>query len=130
MAFKKGQSGNPKGAAKLSPEVKHMRLMARIDFQRLADKFLHLTNGELRAIMKDDNSTGIDSMVASIILRGRDEGDQRRLDFFLDRTIGKVTEKIVISDPDRDSADRQKKLEEAIAHLKALTEMNKESGCG
>lgn len=127
MAFKKGQIANPKGGVKLPPEVKTMRLMARIDFQRLADKYLHMTTAELRSVREDDNSTGIESMIASIIIEGRMGGDQRKLDFFLDRTIGKVTEKIVISDPDRDSADRQKKLEEAIAHLKALTAMNKES---
>ena len=87
-----------------------------------------MSNGELREIMASDASIGIESMVASIILKGREEGDQRKLDFFLDRTIGKVTERVKIIAPEDESADKQKKLDEAIAHLKKLTEIRKETG--
>ena len=54
---------------------------------------------EIEAVLDDRKRQVFDHWIAKIITKGIQEGDYRRLDFIMDRLIGKVTEKKEISVP-------------------------------
>ena len=49
--------------------------------------------------MKDNDMPAIEAWVAQVFLQGIIEADHVRLNFLLDRTIGKVTEKVEVKLP-------------------------------
>jgi len=51
---------------------------------------------ELKAAISSDLTPALELMVASIVWKAIAEGDERRFDFILNRTIGKVKEEIDI----------------------------------
>ncbi len=51
----------------------------------------------LEAIIKNPQSSMLELMVASIMARATKDGDYSRLDFLLQRTIGKVKDKVEVS---------------------------------
>lgn len=98
--FKKGQSGNPKGAPKIPEDVKEMRKLKGADYDHLANKFMDLKRAALAAIMKDPNSTALEMWLASIFHKGIVEGDIKRLEAILCRTIGKVPQPLQHAGPE------------------------------
>lgn len=64
--------------------------MTRLEFERIANRFLSMTREEIQTKLKDPTTTALELMIGSIIVKSVQGGDQRRLDFVLDRTIGKV----------------------------------------
>jgi len=52
---------------------------------------------ELKAAISSDLTPALELMVASIVWKAIAEGDERRFDFILNRTIGKVKEEIDIT---------------------------------
>lgn len=97
--FKKGQSGNPKGPATMSPEERALKRMSRIEFERIANKYLFSTKGEIRKALEDPNLLAIDLAVVSAIHEAI-KGEGRMLDFLLTRLIGRVTQPIEHSGPE------------------------------
>lgn len=87
--FKPGQSGNPNGRPKLPEDVKSLFELNKIEFARRCNHFLNLSYSQLEEIKNDPNSLVFDLMIASILLKSIQEGDDKRLSFFLDRLIGK-----------------------------------------
>lgn len=59
----------------------------------LADK----TIGELGAVLSNTNTTAIDALIASIMLRAIKDADCNRFQFLLDRAIGKVKDVVEIA---------------------------------
>lgn len=49
---------------------------------------------QLQAILKDPKTKVIDALVASIALHGIKKGDNARMNFLLDRIIGKVKDQV------------------------------------
>lgn len=88
--FPPGVSGNPGGRPKLPDDIKEARAMNQVEVARTLDRFLNLTREQLRARLADSSASALDHLIGSIIVKGIHHGDQRRLDFLLDRIIGKV----------------------------------------
>lgn len=99
--FKPGVSGNPAGAAKLPEEIKAARKLTRIEFETIVNKYLYLSEEELNEKRKDKTLTLIEMMVLSIVQKAIVQGDEKRLDFLLDRMIGKVVQPIEYVPPPR-----------------------------
>ena len=95
--FQKGQSGNPNGRAKLPDDLKAANRLTAIQFMDLCNKCLAMTKEELIALTKRDETTALELLVASIVQKGVVEGDQKRLEFILDRLIGKITQNFNLS---------------------------------
>lgn len=93
-AFLPGQSGNPKGRPKLPRELREAMKMTKAQFTELLVKYLSFSLGELLLINKQENTAALDRIVISVITNAIKKGDQQRLDFLMNRIIGKVKDEI------------------------------------
>ena len=84
--FKPGQSGNPSG--------KPRGLLTRSQVEALISKFSSLTRDQMQVVIQNPKSTMIEIMVASIMAKASKDGDYSRLQFLLERSIGKVKEQL------------------------------------
>lgn len=89
--FKKGQVANPSGRPKMPPDLKKATKITSQDFIRTGTRLIYYTKAQLKKVMNDPKSTALEMLIASIIFKGVTQGDHKRLDFLLDRLIGKVT---------------------------------------
>jgi len=64
--------------------------------QSLINLYMQKSRIELKFAMNNEHTPALELMVASIIWKAVAEGDERRFDFILNRTIGKVKEEIDI----------------------------------
>lgn len=98
--FKKGQSGNPNGAPRIPEDIKIMRKLTRIEFDRIVNKFLYSDKAEISRISSDPKTPLMELLIASIIHKAISQGDERRLNFFLDRLLGKVKDQVEMTGKD------------------------------
>jgi hypothetical protein len=87
----KGQSGNPSGRPKGQ--------LRRDQVEAVMGRFSAMTRAELQKIVQNEKSTMLEIMVASVMAKAAKDGDATRLQFLLDRTIGRVKEQVEISTP-------------------------------
>jgi len=80
--FVKG-SPRPAGGGRqpLDEDMKGIKPVTKTTIRRHLSKFIHLEAHELAAIVEDKSNKVIDIWLARIVLKGINEGDQRRLDF-------------------------------------------------
>lgn len=96
-SWKPGQSGNPDGRVKLPEDIKTAKRINKIELERLLNLYLSLTDDEIKLRQADTGTTQIERMIASIVEKGIVQGDQQRLNFLLDRLVGKVKEEIDVT---------------------------------
>lgn len=82
--FIKGQSGNPGGKPKYA--------LTRDSFRKIVAKYAGMNSVEIDKAMNDPNTTVIEHSVISGFVKAMKDGDMNRLNFFLERSIGKATE--------------------------------------
>ena len=97
MKFKPGQSGNPGGRPKLPEDIKEARKLNKVEFERILNKYIHMTGPEIKAVMKDPGTPALDMMILRLIRSAARIGSLATLDFVLDRLIGKVAEPVELS---------------------------------
>lgn len=97
--FEPGKPGGP-GRPPDSPQMKEFKKLTKVEFINVVNKYLGMTKEEIKQIQVDPNSTMLELLVASIIVKGFNQGDASRLQFFLDRTIGPIKTKIEHSGPE------------------------------
>lgn len=94
--FKKGDISNPIGGLPIGQDLKEARKLTRLEFEKMINKYLFMSVNEIQDRIKHQEKYGI-PMIEALILSGLalayKEGDIKRLDFFLDRTIGRVVMK-------------------------------------
>lgn len=95
--FKKGQSGNPGGKPKLPDDIKQARKLSQIELERTINKLIYLPRSELKQVIENPATPMFEIMIASIIAQASQKGDQLRLDFVLNRMIGKVKEPVEVT---------------------------------
>lgn len=95
--FKKGESGNPNGRPKLPRELRHCMNMNKIKFAELLVKYLDYSLEDLKKVKSEKETPSLDRIVISIILNAIKKGDEKRLDFLMNRIIGKSESKIDIT---------------------------------
>lgn len=88
--WKPGQSGNPNGRPSLPDDVRSAISLNKVEFVRIADGLMSLTEEQLLAKIEDRKTSALELMVAKVITRAIWKGDHKRLDFLLTRTIGRV----------------------------------------
>jgi hypothetical protein len=94
-SWKPGQSGNPAGRPKTPDFFKDNGVKASPTLIRaMIMKFGQMTKEEMMTFLATPFPTMLESMICSIMLKAVVEGDHSRVNFLLDRLIGKVSEKI------------------------------------
>lgn len=96
--FQKGVSGNPAGRPK--SDLPQARKMSATLFSHIVMKYMDFTLEDIQRAFKDKQTQALDLIVLKILHEGIKRGDQSRLNFLLDRTVGKVSDKIDISSSD------------------------------
>jgi hypothetical protein len=91
--FKPGESGNPAGRPAEPQELKELKTLNRSKFEALVNEVIYLSVDELQKIPLDKTANGIKVMLASVLIKAINTGDNRRADFFINRLIGKVPER-------------------------------------
>lgn len=91
--FKPGVSGNPKGRPPIRGDLAKVALMTVDDTKRLLQKLMDKTEVELLKLVENPKTPVMELMVIRIIQKAISDGDQARLNFLFDRTIGKVLDK-------------------------------------
>lgn len=92
--FKPGQSGNPGGRPKVPPDLKKARELNKNAIAKIILDQLNMTISELTKISKATDKPAMEVLAATLVVFARKYGDFSRINFLLDRSIGKVTETI------------------------------------
>lgn len=71
-------------------DLKESRALNKIEFERVLNKFMHMSGPEINAALKSSTLPMVELIVAKILAKAFNEGDQRRLEFVIDRLIGKA----------------------------------------
>lgn len=98
--FGKGCKPGP-GRPPLAPELKNIPRLTKEQLEATIAKYNYLPLKDLEVLKKDMTLMVLDHMVISIIIKALKHGDQNRMQFLLDRTIGRVKEvkEIVLPQP-------------------------------
>lgn len=92
--WKKGQSGNPSGQPKIPEDIKAMRKLTAIEFERAVNRYLFEDRSVVAKAAADPNTPVIELLITSILHKAVSQGDEKRLGFFLDRLLGRVANRI------------------------------------
>ena len=102
MAFKKGEASNPAGSLPIGEARKMVRKLTRIEFEKIENKYLWMNAEQIEKSMKEGKSQipALELAIMSIIYHSIKDGDQKRLDWLLDRLIGGVVKRIAVMPED------------------------------
>lgn len=92
--FKKGQSGNPLGAAMHDPQVRALKALTKEEMIEVGSLVVKGSVEQLKEIAKDPNASALKCMIAAVAVRTISKGDPQALEVLLNRLIGKVKEEI------------------------------------
>jgi len=92
LTFKKGNTfgKNPGGRKAVIPALLGVPTMSKENVRRLVLKYLQMTPAEMGEKLHDPNTTMLEHMMMAVIQKAMKEGDEKRINFLLDRSIGKV----------------------------------------
>lgn len=91
--FKKGHPGGP-GRPKKDPELAKAEKLTKTEAEQHLIKFMQMDVEALQDVLKDKKRKVIEHIIGRIALMAIKNGDHSRLDFVLNRLIGKVSDKI------------------------------------
>ena len=94
--WKKGQSGNPIGAAAHNPELREVRALTHKEVAEIATMILQGNLDGLKAIKDDKQASALKVWFAAVAVKGITAGDFTALSALLDRILGKVPEQYKI----------------------------------
>lgn len=95
--FKKGESGNPNGRPHEKPEVRALKRLTKSRFEDVAHRYINSTVDELQDKFRDPSTPALDLILIKVLIDAANKGDIGKLNFFLERLIGKITERVDIT---------------------------------
>ena len=87
--WRKGQSGNPAGKARMPEELRAVNSMTPPELAKIISKYFRCTREELQEIAIAAAAPALELAIASILVKSIQYGDYGRLNFLLDRCVGK-----------------------------------------
>jgi hypothetical protein len=89
------RAGRKSGTATV--DIRASRQMAALDFEQIVYKYMRSPIEDLRRIMTDPNTPAIELVVIKLLVLSIQHGDISRINLLLERTIGKVTDKMEVN---------------------------------
>ena len=97
QGYKKGQTGNPNGRPRVPEEVVAARKWDKKQVEQTLEKFLDWPLKDLAEHLNDKAIPVIEALIGKILIEGIKKGDHTRMDFLLNRLIGKVKDDVNIT---------------------------------
>lgn len=98
--FKKGDpraaAAGRKSSRALPPDLKEARNLNATLFEDTIYKYLNLDVNTLEALLKDKSIPARDMVVIRILALAIQNGDTARLNFLLDRTVGRIVDRVEV----------------------------------
>lgn len=119
-SFKKGDpravAAGKKSSRALPPEVKEARLLNAAKFEEIIYKYMGSPIEELQAAANNPATPAIEHIVIKLLSLAIKHGDIARLNLLLERTIGKVTDKLQVNAQVTNKTLHQQIVEEIQKH--------------
>ena len=87
--FTKGTSGNPCGRPKIPDDIKELNNFNSVEFARICNDMFYMKSDDLEKVLQDRDEQVIRKIVAKTLKEALKTGDPKRVEFFLNRLIGK-----------------------------------------
>lgn len=97
--IKPGEVRNPTGRPKIPAALKELKRMSRLDFELKVTKYMNATMTDLKDVVLNPQTGAVDRILAQSYLDMAKHGDRARLEYDLNRILGKVKEEVEISHP-------------------------------
>ena len=94
--FKPGQTGNPAGKAKMPEELQKANKLSAKKFIEYVNRYVNMNRSEIKEDLERKEATMLELLVGGMISKAVSTQDPVRANFILDRTIGKVIDKMEI----------------------------------
>lgn len=115
--FKPGHKGGP-GRPKDPPDIKSAKMLNKLEFERLLNRFLHTQYSDLLAYLTAKQGTIMELAIAKIALKAYEQADTGKMAYLTERLIGKVPE-VVEQHNFSEESDRVKSLVEMLKEVYA-----------
>jgi len=86
-----------KASKKPSKGLVELRKVKATEFEEIIYKYQDLSLKVLKVLTSDESLPGKDHLVLACMIKAIETGDHSRMDFMLNRTIGKVKDKLEVS---------------------------------
>lgn len=91
--FEPGESGNPSGRPNLPEEIKQGRKLNNLELEYILTKYLRCSSAFLMEASRDVTLPALDQIAIRIILKAIESGDHFRMNFILERLVGKAPDR-------------------------------------
>jgi hypothetical protein len=91
--FKPGNKGGP-GRPQMPDDVRQAKTLTQAALELALSKYLLMNLEELKKAKADPETPMIDLLIISVVMHGISRGDQNRVDFLMNRLVGKVKQQI------------------------------------
>lgn len=103
--FKKGQSGNPAGRPPVDKLRNEIKRLTSQSFAEMLERLQTMSEDELMAYKQDKSAPFIWRIYAKSLIKSYNLGDSDRVETIVNRTIGKVPDKIHVKDESKPDVD-------------------------
>lgn len=88
-----------KGRPLLPEDLKNVKKLKSDEAERLIVKFITMTHDQIVGVFNDPESPYLHKMLCQVMIKAVEQGSVAHLDFLLNRTIGRVLDKVEVSMP-------------------------------
>ena len=94
--FKPGVVSNPGGRPKLPDDIKEARKVSQFEFERIVNRYLFIPPAEIKEDLERKDATAFEHLLGGIIHKAIVKRDERKAEWLLSRTLGKMRERLEI----------------------------------
>lgn len=80
----------------MDAELRAVTKMSHAYITAIINKYSYMNRGDIKRAMEDAETSMIECTIASILVKAMQTGDYMKLNFLLDRAIGKVSEQLEV----------------------------------
>lgn len=92
--FQPGVVTNPNGRPPVPEDLRVARTLNKIELEKILNKYIHMSKEDINKVVSSTETSIFEAAIANVLMKAAYEGDQKRLDFILDR-LGIIVKKEV-----------------------------------